>query len=282
VLHPAPKAEDLASVYPDVYSFHSGVAGSGRLKQLIASLEDRFFFQLQYEAQYRMMERVVGNPANRARLLDVGCGMGQRLQAFRRIGYDVHGLDFLPSVVEHLRTELSINATCGDLGQLDTLFPEQSFDVVTAFQVVEHVHNARSLLGRCFRILRRGGWLMATVPMGDSLQARWLGARWCGVREAPRHLNLPSHAGLRDACASVGFARVEILPDSLFNCAGLVGLSLVPSASTTTVYSHGSARGVLNRALGAAVTIASLPLCYFESHVAGRPGTALVFAQKPA
>jgi SAM-dependent methyltransferase len=281
VLSPAPRPEELAALYPEVYSFHPGVAKGGKLKGLIAGLEERFFFQLQYQAQYRTMGKVMGPPPNGARLLDVGCGVGQRLLAFRQLGYQVHGLDFLPSVVEHLRGELGIEATCGDLVQLDTLFPEASFDVVTAFQVVEHVHDARALLGRCYRVLRPHGWLMATIPMGDSFQARWLKERWCGAREAPRHLNLPSHEGLQQACRSLGFERVEIRPDSLLNCAGLVGLSLLPGAATTTVYAQRSARAVVNRVLGAAVTVASLPLCYLEGHVADRPATALVFAQKP-
>jgi SAM-dependent methyltransferase len=228
------------------------------------------------------MTSVMGPPAPGARLLDVGCGTGQRLQAFRRFGYDVHGLDFLPSVVEHLRNQLGIEATCGDLGQLDSLFPEGTFDVVTAFQVVEHVHDARALIARCFRVIHPGGWFVATVPMGDSVQAAVFKQRWCNVREAPRHLNLPSQAGLRRACTSVGFSRVEIRPDSLLNAAGLVGLSLLPDAATTTVYAQGGARAMINRALGAAVTLGSLPLCYLEGHVAHRPATAFVLAQKPA
>lgn len=282
VLHPAPKPEDLAALYPEVYSFHPEVGKAGKLRQLIAGLEERLFFQRQYHAQYRIMEKAMGRPQPGARLLDVGCGTGQRLRAFRERGYDVHGLDFLPSVVEHLRSELGIGATCGDLTRLDQLFPEGSFDVVTAFQVVEHVHDARGLLGRCFTVLRPGGWLAATVPMGDSLQAAFLKERWCNVREAPRHLNLPSRAGLERACRLSGFQRVDIRPDSLLNAAGLVGLSLLPDAATTTVYSQGSARAMLNRALGAAVTLGSLPLCFLEGHVAHRPATAFVLAQKPA
>lgn len=282
VLHPAPKPEELAALYPEVYSFHPEVGKGGKLKQLLAGLEERFFFQRQYAAQLHTMESVMGAPGAAARLLDVGCGTGQRLQAFRGRGYQVHGLDFLPSVVEHLRKELGIEATCGDLLQLDQLFPAGSFDVVTAFQVVEHVHDARGLLGRCFQVLKPGGWLAATIPMGDSLQAAILKERWCNVREAPRHLNLPSQEGLRRACALIGFERVEIRPDSLLNAAGLVGLSLLPDAATTTVYARGSARALVDRALGAAVTIGALPLCWLEGHVARRPATAFVLAQKPA
>jgi SAM-dependent methyltransferase len=281
VLHPAPKPEELAALYPEVYSFHPEAAKGGKWKSLIAGLEEKFFFQLQYQAQYRTMAAVMGPPAPGARLLDVGCGVGQRLRAFRDLGYHVHGLDFLPQVVERLRSE-GIEATCGDLGKLDELYPGDSFDVVTAFQVIEHVHDARALLGRCLRVLRPGGWFMATVPMGDSLQANWLGARWCGVSEAPRHLNLPSHEGLQRACGLLGFGRVEIRSDSLLNCAGLVGLSLLPDASTTHVYGGGGVRAIVNRALAAGITVGSLPFCFVESHVANRPATALVFAQKPA
>src|SRR6185436_17080667 len=168
------------------------------------------------------------------------------------------------SVVEYLRSELGIDGTVGDLVRLDELFPAGSFDVVTAFQVIEHVHDARGLMGRCFQVLRPGGWLAATIPMGDSLQAAVLKQRWCNVREAPRHLNLPSHRGLERACRLSGFHRIEIRPDSLLNAAGLVGLSLPPDAATTTVYAQGSARAMLNRALGAAVTLGALPLCYVE------------------
>ena len=282
VLHPAPTPEELPALYPEVYSFHAEIGKGSKLRQLVAGLEERFFFQRQYQAQYRTMEKVMGPPRPGARLLDVGCGTGQRLRAFRARGYDVHGLDFLPSVVEHLRTELGIGATCGDLTRLDQLFPAGSFDVVTAFQVVEHVHDARALLGRCFTVLRPGGWMVATIPMGDSLQATILRERWCNVREAPRHLNLPSRVGLERACRLCGFERIEIRPDSLLNAAGLVGLSLLPDAATTTVYSQGSARAVINRALGAAVTLGALPLCYLEGHLAHRPATAFVLAQKPA
>ena len=282
VLSPAPTPEELAALYPEVYSFHPSVAKGSKLKELTATLEEMVFFRPQYKMQYRTIAEVVGSPAPGAKLLDLGCGLGQRLLAFRERGYAVHGLDFLPSVVTYLQKELGIDASCGDLLHLDQLFAEGSFDVVTAFQVVEHVHDAQALLKSCFRLLRPGGWFVATIPMGNSLQATLLKERWCGVREAPRHLNLPSHEGLRRACSATGFAQPDIRTDSLLNCAGLVGLSLLPDAATTKVYAESSVRSVVNRVVAAGVTLASLPLCYVESNLLHRPATALVFAQKPA
>jgi SAM-dependent methyltransferase len=280
VLHPAPKPEELATFYPAIYSFHVDVAKGSKLKELAAWLEERLFFRPQYKAEYGTMSKVMGPPAAGARLLDAGCGVGQRLQAFRKMGYDVHGLDFLPAIVQRLEKDLGIPATCGDLRDLDTLFPPASFDVVTAFQVVEHVVDVRAVFRSCLRLLRPGGWFVATIPMGDSLQATLLKRYWCGVREAPRHLNLPSQAGLRRLCQDVGYADVQIYADSVLNCAGLVGLSLLPDSATTRVYGEGSVRAIASRLLAAAVTVGSLPLCYLESHVAKRPATAMVFARR--
>jgi SAM-dependent methyltransferase len=269
-------------LYPEVYTFHPGLAQGGLLRKLITRLEDLLFFQPQYRAQYRTIHKVVGRPVPNARLLDLGCGIGQRLQTFRRLGYDVHGLDFSPAVVKHLREELGIEATCGDLSDLDRLFPETSFDMVTAFQVVEHMLSARALLQSCFRLLRPNGWCVAIIPMGDSLQARTLEKHWSGAREAPRHISLPSQQGLKRALSDVGFSRVQICPDSLLTCAGELALSILPDANTTKVYTEGSLRAVLSRILAPGITMASLPLCFIENYIAKRPATAIVFAQKPA
>jgi SAM-dependent methyltransferase len=281
VLHPAPAAEELAAFYPEVYSFHPGVSRGGKLGALLAGLEERFFFQLQYRGQLDTMTEVMGPPRRGARLLDVGCGMGERLLAFRTAGYAVHGLDFIPAAIEHLRRDLKMEGTCGDLLQIEELFPASSFDVVTAFQVVEHVHDPRALIARCLKIVRPGGWFVAAVPMSDSLQATVLKERWVGAREAPRHLTLPSQEGLRQACSALGIERVEIRPDSLLNCAGLVGLSLMPDAATTKAYGARSAKALLTRLLGAGVSLGSLPLCYLENELYRRPSTAILFARKP-
>ncbi len=283
VLHPAPRPEDLAALYPEVYSFHPGVArGSGPWGRIVAALEERLFFRAQYRAQLRLITRAIGAARPDSTLLDLGCGIGQRLLSFRRLGYTVHGLDFQQPVVDYLRDQLGVAATCGDLGALRELFEPASFDVVTAFQVLEHVPSVRSLMGDVFRSLKPGGWFVATVPMGDSFQADVLGARWCGVREAPRHLSLPSHTGLQKLADHTGFARSLLRPDSLLSCAGLIGLSLFPGAATATVYGRKPPLALLGRALGAGVTLAALPWCLIENYALERPGTAFWLAQKPA
>src|SRR5438309_8094948 len=118
VLHPAPSSEELGALYPEVYSFHRGVAeGAGSFRKLVAVLEEKLFFQLQYRAQMQSIRDSLGPVRPGAKLLDIGCGVGQRLLAFRSLGYDVHGLDFKPAVIEHLRKNLGVPGTCGDISR---------------------------------------------------------------------------------------------------------------------------------------------------------------------
>ena len=88
--------------------------------------------------------------------------------------------------------------------------------------------------------------------------------------------------GCGTPAGQLGFDRVEVRPDSLLSCAGLLGLSLMPDAATTKVYGEGSARALVSRALAAGGHPRRAPAVLLESNVANRPATALVFAHKPA
>jgi hypothetical protein len=75
----------------------------------------------------------------------------------------------------------------------------RSFDVVTAWDVLEHVCDPVSFLGRCREVLRQGGYVFLNVPDISSLQARLLGSRW--------PLLLPSHLSYFDRSSLTVCAR---------------------------------------------------------------------------
>src|SRR3989442_1636035 len=161
VLSPFPKANELASLYPPVYSFALDLGRENPFRRFLARLEYRFFFRPQYEAQARRVLRGIDwQGARGQRLLDVGCGPGLRLITFRRRGFDVRGMDFQPEVVEYLRKELGIPAVCTDVHGLAECFPPTSFDLITAFSVLEHVPSVEAALESCFRLLNPCRWLV--------------------------------------------------------------------------------------------------------------------------
>jgi SAM-dependent methyltransferase len=282
VLDPLPRTDELAAFYPPVYSFTTELGGQSRVKRFLAALEYRLFFGPQYTAQTRRVMRACGwRRGDGRRLLDVGCGRGLRLLEFRKLGFDVHGLDVQPDVVRFLREELKIPAEVADVSEIGKFHPPGSFDLVTAFFLIEHIPDVRGAFAAVFELLKPGGWVAAAVPFRDAPQAGWFGANWINATEAPRHLSLPTRAGMTAVCKAVGFERVEIVPDSVLNCAGQVASSALPGASLTHAYGKGGLLPFARRAVGAGVMAAAVPWCAVENYALGRPSLGIALARKP-
>ncbi|GIW80902.1 MAG: hypothetical protein KatS3mg105_2709 [Gemmatales bacterium] len=119
------------------------------------------------------------------RLLDFGCGGGSFVERMARQGWQVTGIDMSENAVRRVRDELGLPALVGTLPHPE-LSPE-SFDVVTMWQSLEHVHDPLGVLRQARRLLVPGGKLIVAVPNILSLPFRWFGPAWYGL-DLPRHL----------------------------------------------------------------------------------------------
>jgi SAM-dependent methyltransferase len=135
------------------------------------------------------------------RLLDVGCGAGSLLEAAGRAGWAAEGLEVSRSAVAYARG-LGFKIFHGELSEAG--YPTGHFDVVTAFEVLEHVPSPEPILQEIVRVLRPGGVLWATTPHGRGMSARVLGLRWSSVHP-PNHLQLFSRRGICELLSSAGF-----------------------------------------------------------------------------
>lgn len=121
------------------------------------------------------------------RLLDVGCATGQFIEIAADEGWEVVGVEPSPAQSAAARTAL------GDTGEVvcatlsDAQLPAGSFEVVTLWDVLEHVVDPVRFLGECASHLSEMGRLFVNVPRLDSVVARMLGARWPLL--LPEHLN---------------------------------------------------------------------------------------------
>lgn len=282
VLVPLPRTEDLAAFYPPVYTFGLDAAQGGGVKKLLSRIEYGVFYRPQYRSQVRRVMRATGfRTGEGKKLLDIGCGRGLRLVEFRRNGFDVNGLDLVPENVKYLRDELAIPAEQADITEMNRVHSPNTFDLVTAFYVLEHIPDVRGAVAGMFELLRPGGWLAAAVPLVDSPQARALGKRWAGVTEAPRHLTLPTQGAMAGVFRDVGFENVNVRPDAVLSCAAQLSLSLITGSEMTHAYGRRSLWPLVNRVLCAAATFAVIPYCLFENHALGLPPNGVVFGRKP-
>jgi 2-polyprenyl-3-methyl-5-hydroxy-6-metoxy-1,4-benzoquinol methylase len=118
------------------------------------------------------------------RLLDLGCGAGYFLEEARSRGWEVHGTEYGGFALELARRkQLNVVRAPIDPGTYEA----DSFDVVTAFEVFEHVRDPMAEADLVARVLRTGGALYLTVPNFDSIGRRMLGPRWT-VIDYPEHL----------------------------------------------------------------------------------------------
>jgi len=141
------------------------------------------------------------------RLLDFGCGSGAYLIEMKRLGWQVTGLDTSTRMVDRIRDELGLNALVGSLPHLD-LEPE-SFDAITMWHALEHVHDPLAVLREARDLLAPGGKIVISVPNIDSLPLRWFGQHWFGL-ELPRHLTHFTPTSLPALLQRAGFATEPI------------------------------------------------------------------------
>ncbi|MFU8795797.1 MAG: class I SAM-dependent methyltransferase [Dehalococcoidia bacterium] len=136
-------------------------------------------------------------------LLDVGCGEGFFLFNAARAGYSARGIELSDDAAEYARREFGLDVETKPFEELR--LPENRFDVVTLWQVLEHVPHPLAILREAHRILKPGGLLALSTPDIGGAPARVLGRRWWNIRMV--HINqfttdtmttLLRNAGFRD------------------------------------------------------------------------------------
>lgn len=157
----------------------------------------RRFFSAQPERKLRNDLR----PHGEGRLLDFGCGGGSFLMRMRARGWNVTGLDFSLSAMESLRID-GIPALHGSLPHAEIL--PQSFDMITMWHSLEHVHQPLEVLRAAHAALAPAGKILVAVPNIESLPFRWFGPDWFGL-DLPRHLTHFTPATLKAMLEYAGF-----------------------------------------------------------------------------
>jgi 2-polyprenyl-3-methyl-5-hydroxy-6-metoxy-1,4-benzoquinol methylase len=106
------------------------------------------------------------------RVLDAGCGTGYGAVILRDAGASqVVGVDIAAAVVEAARSQEgpALNFEQGDAARLP--YPDASFDLVTCFEVIEHVPDPSAMLGELARVLDPAGVLAISSPNADRYPA---------------------------------------------------------------------------------------------------------------
>ncbi len=193
--NPRPTPAALAGYYPDDYPPHA--VGTDQTSW------GRLDVRLAYTKRIRAIRRFLAS----GRLLDVGCGTGGFLRAMAQAGWEVWGLEPSPRAAEVAGKISGAPVLVARLEEAD--LPTGFFDVITLWDVVEHLHDPRAGLEQVGRALRPGGLLVVSTPDFDSPDRRLFGKYWFGY-DLPRHLYIFTEETVSALLTGTGFQVVEV------------------------------------------------------------------------
>lgn len=197
VTYPAPPTEEAGKHYPRSYY------GSGRrFNRLVEWLLDNL---------YNFRARQIEEKQRPGKVLDIGCGRGLLLKKLRDRGWKPAGTELSEEAAAYARETANLPVTTQALEDAD--FPNNEFDLVILWHVLEHVRAPRAMLQEVGRILKPGGTLLVAVPNFDSWEARWSGRHWFHL-DVPRHL---THFTPRTLSALLSEAGMYIVGFNFFS-----------------------------------------------------------------
>lgn len=148
-------------------------------------------------------------PLNKkTQVLDIGCAGGAFLQAARSLGLSTVGIEPNRWLSQYAKTTHKLDVRPGVLA--DHHFPDSSFDLITLWDVIEHVPNPNAELTEIYRILKPGGILVINYPDYDSLPARLLGRKWPFWLSV--HLTYYTPATIRKQLEKASFEILSLAP----------------------------------------------------------------------
>src|SRR4030066_2088332 len=129
--------------------------------------------------------KLLGQPPEKIRLLDVGCSSGAFLHAAVKLGFRAEGVEPAPKAAAAaqaagLKVDQRLLQEAG--------YADGQFDAITLFEVIEHLQHPQDLLKECRRILQPGGILLVGTGNAGSWSMAALGAHW-------EYLHIAKHGG---------------------------------------------------------------------------------------
>jgi 2-polyprenyl-3-methyl-5-hydroxy-6-metoxy-1,4-benzoquinol methylase len=149
-MNPQPSLKKIASFYPT--SLHE----SKRTSKL------RFLKEIYEKKRLRDVLREAGS--NSKSVLDIGCSNGFFLKLAQKKGMEIYGTELGKKQLNYLRKNVTKNV-------FDTekkLVGKMKFDIITAFDVIEHLPDPESFLRNCRTLLKKGGLLVVMTMVLDS------------------------------------------------------------------------------------------------------------------
>jgi len=158
--------------------------------------------------RWKLQHELIAKFNKSGKILDVGCSSGAFLGTMDKSKWELYGTELSPETAEIARMSTGAQIFTGEAS--DAPYRSECFDVITSFDLLEHVYDPRAFLMKVWEWLRPGGIYCLNLPNIDSWEARLFGSYWYGL-EMPRHLTHFSPASLSHVMKSLGFEQAVVV-----------------------------------------------------------------------
>jgi SAM-dependent methyltransferase len=197
---PRPDPAELYALYGETY-FHNNESGLVGYSDYI---KDEANIRRTSRRRLRHLERFI----QPARMIDVGCAAGFFIDEARQRGWQVEGLDVSSFAVEYTRAQFGHTAHLGPFTEVE--LPAGAYDLVTLWDVIEHVPDPHAYIRRAAELLRPGGVIALATPDVGSIPARLAGRRWVGFKLSEEHIYYFSISTLTRMLDEAGFDVLNV------------------------------------------------------------------------
>jgi 2-polyprenyl-3-methyl-5-hydroxy-6-metoxy-1,4-benzoquinol methylase len=181
---------DYQNLYFNATGFYTQIAGA-YLKQIHTELAKK---------------NVVLEPA-KCRLLDVGSSIGLFLSLAKKEGFDAKGFDISSLASKFAKENYDVDVTVGNF--LETALPENGYDIITMWQVIEHLTDPGSFLKKIHSLLKPGGYFCVATPDTDTF-FRKLYKKYWGIYVPDLHITLFNRQNMKTILERNNFLPVAV------------------------------------------------------------------------
>jgi len=169
------------------------------------------------------------------KILDIGCDGGFFLKTMKENGWSVYGVELRRDFCRYVKEKLDLDIFYDVLEE--TTFPDAYFDVVTMWDVIEHLPDPSRTLWIVNRILKDHGLLVISTINADSFNAKIFKDRW-RFYNPPSHIYFFSLWALRKMLEKEGFRIVLLRSTFSFRALiqGICGLTISDQLSKSKIF----------------------------------------------
>ena len=161
-------------------------------------------FSKLYNSRLTLIESLYPSKGN---LLDIGCGAGFFLNCAKEKGWNCHGLEILPEYIKFAQENFALENIRLESLDESLSYDANTFDVITLWDLIEHLRNPLDCLKKIHHVMKPGGVLVMWTP--NVKNAIFLKENWIGY-ETLQHFYFFSRDTLNQMLEKAGFKIVHL------------------------------------------------------------------------